>query len=191
MKKGNLWDICMQNCFSQIQSAFDGIYRHMDVPVLGWFFKGPMLWWSRINPIGSMPSDRLGSKIARAMQVPGNQRDRLTEGVYLPDPDDMNEPLSVLENAFRLSVQSDAVAKKIRGAVKAGILPKEAPARLLNKAVEAGVISGEEADLVARTEKARSEAIAVDSFTMEEYKQTALPEAMSQTTKEDIAGVKA
>ncbi|MFU8860238.1 MAG: acyl-CoA dehydrogenase [Cyclonatronaceae bacterium] len=181
----------MQYCFAQIQGAFDGIYRHMDVPVLGWFFKGPMLWWSRINPIGSMPSDRLGSKVARAMQVPGDQRDRLTEGVYLPDPDDMNEPLSILENAFRLTVQSDAVARKIRDAVKSGKLSKEAPSKLLKKAVAAGVISENEADLVARTEKARSVAVAVDSFTMEEYKKTAMPEAMGQTSKEDIAGVKA
>jgi acyl-CoA dehydrogenase len=179
----------MQYSFARIQEAFDGIYRHMEVPVFGWFFKGPMLWWSRINPIGSMPSDKLGSQVARAMQIPGAHRDRLTDGVYLPDPSDMNEPLSVLEHAFRLSVQSESVARKIRDAVKSGRLPKDIPSRLVSKAVEAGVISSEEADLVANTEKARSEAVAVDSFTMEEYKQTAIPDAMQQTSKGDIAGV--
>jgi acyl-CoA dehydrogenase len=179
----------MQYSFARIQEAFDGIYRHMDVPVFGWFFKGPMLWWSRINPIGSMPSDKLGSQVARAMQIPGAHRDRLTDGVYLPDPSDMNEPLSVLEHAFRLSVQSESVARKIRDGVKSGRLPKDIPSRLVSKAVEAGVITREEADLVAKTEKARSEAVAVDSFTMEEYKQTAIPDAMQQTSKSDIAGV--
>ena len=179
----------MQYSFARIQEAFDGIYRHMDVPVFGWFFKGPMLWWSRINPISSMPSDKLGSQVARAMQIPGAHRDRLTDGVYLPDPSDMNEHLSVLEHAFRLSVQSESVARKIRDAVKSGRLPKDIPSRLLTKAVESGVISREEADLVADTEKARSEAVAVDSFTMEEYKQTAISEAMQQTSKSDIAGV--
>jgi acyl-CoA dehydrogenase len=179
----------MQYCFARIQEAFDGIYRHMDVPVFGWFFKGPMLWWSRINPIGSMPSDELGSQVARAMQIPGAHRDRLTDGVYLPDPSDMDEPLSVLEHAFRLSVQSESVGRKIRDAVKSGRLPKDIPSRLVLKAVEAGVITKEEADLVAETEKARSEAVAVDSFTMEEYKQTAIPDAMQQTSKGDIAGV--
>jgi acyl-CoA dehydrogenase len=181
----------MQYCFAQIQNAFDGIYRHMDVPVFGWFFKGPMLWWSRLNPIGSMPSDQLGSRVARAMQTPGEHRDRLTDGVYLPDPADMNEPLSVLENAFRLSVQSDAVARKIREAVKSGKLPKEAPSKLVVKAVDAGIISQEEASLVAETEKARRDAVAVDSFTMEEYKLTAIPEGMEKTSPEDIAGVEA
>lgn len=179
----------MQYSFARIQEAFDGIYRHMDVPVFGWFFKGPMLWWSRINPIGSMPSDKLGSQVARAMQIPGAHRDRLTDGVYLPDPSDMNEPLSVLEHAFRLSVQSETVARKIRDGVKSGRLPKDIPSRLVSKAVEAGVITREEADLVAKTEKARNEAVAVDSFTMEEYKQTAIPDAMQQTSKSDIAGV--
>lgn len=181
----------MQYCFAQIQEAFDGIYRHMDIPVVGWIFKGPMLLWSRLNPIGSMPSDHLGSLIARAIQTPGSQRNRLTEGIYLPDEDDMQEPLSVLENAFRLSIESESIARKIRNAVKSGQLPKEAPSKLVSKAVEADVISGQEADLMKRAEMARNEAVAVDSFTLEEYKQTAVPEAMKQTGKADIAGVEA
>ena len=54
-------------------------------------------------------------------------------------------------------------------AVKAGQLPKDRPAKLVMKAAEAGIITGDEAALIQKAEAARWDAIQVDSFTQEEY----------------------
>ena len=89
----------LEHSLAEIQKAFDGIYRNFGGP-LGWWMRGPAALWSRLNPIGAPPSDREGSKVAALLQVPGEQRDRLTEGIYLPaDPE---EAVGRLERAFAL-----------------------------------------------------------------------------------------
>ncbi|MEZ4765203.1 MAG: acyl-CoA dehydrogenase domain-containing protein [Calditrichia bacterium] len=44
------------------------------------------------------------------LQSPGEQRDRLTNGVFVPD--DVQQALGRLENAFRLAVDSEPILKK-------------------------------------------------------------------------------
>lgn len=158
----------MQLTFSNIQQAFDGIFRHMDAPVIGAIFRGPVAFWSRLNPIGLPPSDRYGKKIAKMMQVPGEHRDRMTELAYVSS--DKTDALGRIEYAFRLSYEAEPVAGKIRDAVKNKKLPKMKPAQLLKPALDNGVITKEEYDLVIKAEEARNDAIQVDSFTLEEYR---------------------
>ncbi|MFQ5570414.1 MAG: acyl-CoA dehydrogenase [Rhodothermales bacterium] len=158
----------MQYALAQIQQAFDGLYKNMKIPGLTWMLRGPVALWSRFNALGAMPSDRLGQKVAQLMQTPGEQRRRLTEGIYAPEV--TTEAFGRLENAFRLSVQGDAVARKIYKAVKAGRLPKDRPPKLVPQAVEAGIITAEEAKVVQEAEAARWDAIQVDDFTLDEYK---------------------
>lgn len=67
----------MEYGFAQIEEAFDGIYKEIQVPGLSWLFSGPIALWSRMNRIGSMPSDYLGHKVAQALQTQGKTRDRL------------------------------------------------------------------------------------------------------------------
>ncbi|MDP6128626.1 MAG: DUF1974 domain-containing protein, partial [Planctomycetota bacterium] len=161
----------MDYSLARIQEGFDGIFSNFDVPVFGGFMKTIGAGWSRLNPIGLNPSDRSGHEVAKLMQVPGELRDRL--GCGLHHSEDPEDALTRLENAFEICYQADAVAAKIRTAVRARKLPKGKPLALVEAAVEAGVISSEEADLVARAEEARWDAIQVDSFDEEEYFATA------------------
>jgi acyl-CoA dehydrogenase len=158
----------MQYALAQIQQHFDGIYANMRVPGLTWMLRGPVRLWSRMNALGSMPSDDLGQVVAKRMQIPGEQRRRLTEGIYAPE--DKTQAFGRLENAFRLSVEGDAVASKIYRAVKAGQLPKGRPAVLVPKAVEAGIITADEARVIEEAEAARWDAIQVDAFLIDDYK---------------------
>ncbi|MFQ5750190.1 MAG: acyl-CoA dehydrogenase domain-containing protein, partial [Planctomycetota bacterium] len=121
--------------------------------------------------IGSGPRDELGHRIARVLQTPGRARDALTRGLFVPS--DPEHPLGRLENAFRLCVEADGVARRIRKAVKAGTLPRNRPENLIEPALEAGILTPEEADLMRRAEAAREDAIQVDAFTLEEYLATA------------------
>ncbi len=168
----------MAYALKQIQDGFDGIYQNLRVPGLTWFYRGPVALWSRLNPIGHGPSDALGSRVAHLMQTPGEQRERMVAGGYLPK--DPTEPLARLEEAFRLTNEAAEIEKKLRQAVHAGTLQKAAPAKMVAQAVEKGVVTAEEADLLRRAEEARTDVIQVDSFTLEEYMRTSV--------KPDVAG---
>jgi acyl-CoA dehydrogenase len=157
----------MQHALHNIQEGFDGLFRNLDVPLLGWAFKGPIAFWSRLNTLGHAPSDELGGQVARALQVPGEQRERLTAGLYVPT--DREEALGRIEHAFQLCFEADAVAAKIKDAVRARKLPPGKPLALLDQAEAAGVITADEVALVKRAEEARDDAIQVDAFSLEEY----------------------
>lgn len=157
----------MQEAFTQIQQGFDGIFKNMPVPVLGAILRGPVALWSRLNPIGTPPSDKLGHQIAHNLQEPGLQRDILTKDIYIPSS--TNEALGRLERAFLLSYKGEDVLKNIKEAIRAGKLPKARPELLLEKALEAGIISDDEANLVRDAEEARLDVIQVDAFEPDEY----------------------
>lgn len=158
----------MEYAFAQIQEAFDAIYREIRVPGLSWLFRGPIALWSRMNRIGSMPSDRLGHKVAQAIQTRGEQRDRLTAGIFMPENEE--DTISRYEKAMALIEEAGPVYKKIRTAAKKKELPKTQPRFVIDRALEQGIIDEKEADLVRRAEEARVDCVQVDEFTLEEYK---------------------
>ncbi|PSN18378.1 acyl-CoA dehydrogenase [filamentous cyanobacterium CCP5] len=155
---------------SQLNSAFEGILRHLKTPVLG-----PLLRWMgmpllRLNPISLPPSDELGSQVASRLQTLGADRDRLTAGIYIPsDPD---QALGHLESAFRQLHQAQEVLQKIKQASRAGRLPPGRPETLLEQAYAQGLISEAETAQVCEAEFARNAAVEVDAFTFEDYQQS-------------------
>ena len=149
-----------------IQKSFDELYQNIGFPL-----SGPFAMWSRLNVISKAPSDEIGGKIAHILQTPGQQRDRITPDVYLPT--EITEAVGRLENAFDLVSRSEPIMKKLYKAVKAGSLKKAKPDKMVKQAVESGLISREEAELLANARAAREDTIQVDSFTLDEYMQTA------------------
>ena len=93
---------------------------------------------------------------------PGEARDRLTHGLFLPDATD--ETLSRLEAALTLSAQAEPVLRRIRTAMQAGRVDSGDPEQRLEAACEAGVITEADAQRVRDAIVARREVIAVDAF---------------------------
>lgn len=162
----------MDHALGEIQKAFDGIYRNFDAPGIGWLFRGPLAFWNRLNPIGSAPRDIDGQRIARILQTPGPQRDRLTNGLYLPK--DAEQAFGRLEQAFLACVAADGVLAKVKQGIRERKLPRQKPTTLLEQAVAAGILTEEDVATVQRAEELREDAIQVDSFSEEEYLATAL-----------------
>jgi acyl-CoA dehydrogenase len=108
-----------EHSLDRIQTAFEGICRNFEGPL------GPLVrtfgaWLARLSPLGTPPSDRLGSQAAATLRAPGAQRDRLTADLFLPQ--DPHEALGRLENAFALlaaAAQSPSDAEKARAAAAA------------------------------------------------------------------------
>lgn len=157
----------MDHCFAQIQTAFDALFANFDGAGVGWFIRGPITWWSRMNSMGQAASDRIEHKIAMAIQTPGETRDRLTSSIFMPR--DAHEPLHELETAFTLCVQSEALSRKIGKAVRAQKLKKAPIPQLVKDALAAGVITQAEFDTLAKAEAARAAVVKVDDFGLEEY----------------------
>ena len=157
----------MQYAFAQIQDAFDGLFANLSMPGATWLFRGPLAAWSRLNRLAASPSDKTGHKVAAAVQVPGEQRERIFGGVFTTlNPD---HALGRFESAMRLAYEAEGVYGKVKDAIKRRELPRAHPATLIPQAVEAGILTDPEADLLRRAEAARNDAIQVDSFTTEEY----------------------
>jgi acyl-CoA dehydrogenase len=156
----------MDYIFYRIQVAFDGILSEIKVPGLSWGFRLVGVW-SRLNPIGTYPSDDLGHKVAQAMQEPGETRDRMTDGIYVPS--DPTEAVGRYENALLLITEANPVYKKLYIAIKKRELPKDSFLNLLKPALDKNIITKDEADMVRKAEEARTDAIQVDDFSVDEY----------------------
>ncbi len=181
-------DWSMQYAFAQIQDAFDGLFSNLQVPGATWLFRGPLAAWSRLNRISDLPSDRVGHEVAAALQVPGEQRDRLTPAVFTSlDPE---HTLGRFEHTMRLCYDAEGVLSKVKAAIKRRELPRQHPATLIPMALEAGVITADEADLLQRAEAARNDAIQVDAFDNDDYFASAVsPDEVASATGGDGAAV--
>ena len=103
-------DWIMSYSFHQIQKSFEDFYANLSKGFIGWFFAKPVLFFSRLNPIGNPPSDSLGSKIVDSFLMDDSIRDNLTKDIYLPQ--DINQSLGRLENAYKL-VKRDRRRKRL------------------------------------------------------------------------------
>lgn len=165
----------MAVAFHNIQTAFDGIFANMDVPLLGLFFKGPIRWWSRFNAMSFEPTDEMGHKVVRGMLSNDSVREVLSRGIYIPD--DPNEGLGRMEKAYYKIREAEPIAKKIKSAMRKKELPKGRIVTVLDLALEKKIISQQELDVIKEAERLRYDAIQVDSFNAKEYGPGGLPEA--------------
>lgn len=157
----------LKRCMAEIQKGFDGIFDNLKIPGLRWFFKGWIGAWSRINSIGSQASDGWSHAIAAAMLKEGGVRERLSDGIYLPK--EQHEAIGRLENAFSIVNKAEAAEKKVKKAIREGVLPKKKVHLLLDEARQKNVITDDELTLIQNADQVRYDAILVDDFSQEEY----------------------
>lgn len=162
-------DWAMQHAFSQMQAGFIGLFANMRVPLLGSILRAPVTWAWQLSPIGTPPTDRLGSLVARSLQTPGAQRDRLTANIHVPvNPD---EALGRLEAALGAATGAEPILQTIKQASRAGNLPTIRPEQLVNLALETDILTPQQAELAQGAITLRHEVVQVDSFTLAEYRE--------------------
>ena len=143
----------------KIDHAFLGLLDNLPNRLAAWKLR------QLIFPFGARrkpPSDALGARVARALLEDREGRRRLTRDIYIPPA---NEPgLGFMEAALDKAVDALAVEAKIRDAVRAGRIDKAPGDELVDRAVEAGIISEDERRRIRAADDAREEAIRVDAF---------------------------
>ncbi|MCC6137143.1 MAG: DUF1974 domain-containing protein [Bdellovibrionaceae bacterium] len=157
----------LDHCLYQIQKAFEGIFMSLEVPGLTWFFRGPLSWWVRLNAISTGVHDDLSHTVSELIQQDSEQRDRLTEGVYLPKNE--KEAITRLDNAFKAVKKAEEIERKVRKAVRAKTIPKIKGDKVYDEALKANVITQAEFNQIKVASELRWDAIQVDDFSQQEY----------------------
>jgi len=145
----------------EIQESLAGVLDNFPLPGFG------RLVWLTIFPLGkpySRPSDRAGRAVAKILLSENESRDRLTSGVYLSDQDDA---CGRVRTAFHLALMATNAESAIGNALNEPVTYENHQA-LVQKAVETGVITEEQATTVRLSQEATRAVVEVDEFTREE-----------------------
>jgi acyl-CoA dehydrogenase len=112
----------------------------------------------RLNP----PSDRLGHEVARLLMTPGEARDRLTYGMYIPD--DEQQAIGALEAAFSSALVCEPLHAELVAAHRSGKLSAMEELQRILEARDIGLITEDQALLLERDLVLRRRVIMVDDF---------------------------
>ena len=132
---------------------------------------GRLLKWM-LFPYGASyraPDDTLLQRAANVILRSGSARERLTEGLFIPQ--DEHESLAQLESAFEKAAAAQAILSHLRKAMRSGQLASGDPEHCLVEAVSAGVIDEREAAQVRAAVAARQKVIGVDEFPADYWKE--------------------
>jgi len=148
-----------QHCLSEIQLAIDGLLQNFPNRPIAF-----LLRWM-IFPLGrhfSPPADQLGHQIAEQLLIPSNSRDRLTEGIYIPDAE--NEAIAKLEDALEKVIRADHSERKLRQGLRDFKGDHRGLDAMLEAGLEKNIINEQDAELIRTANAARTDVIHVDDF---------------------------
>jgi len=111
------------------------------------------------------PGDRLGHKVSQLVMSPSATRDRLTDGVFIPD--DLSDPIGLLEAALPRVIAMEPLERRLHKAEIAGELEAGDSQQQLKEAVEKSIITVVEAKELTEVREMVTEIIAVDEFESE------------------------
>lgn len=143
----------------QMQESLRGLLRNLPLRPLASVLRFIIMPWGKSY---HLPEDHLGHKAASLLLSPSAARDRLTQGIFVPNGED--EALGRLEAALHKVIDAEAVERMLRSAVKSGKLTKMREDELVERGLAEGVIEAHEAELVRAAIAARREVIKVDDF---------------------------
>lgn len=154
-----LVDYSLAASLHQIEKQLHAILVNFPSPIIGWLLRRMIFPWGRHL---LEPADALGHAVATIMLKPSASLERLSDGLFISR--NRADATGALEYAFQLVADTKAIEARMREAHKAGLLSGETP----GDAVQAGIISAIEAQLLHDTAAAVREAIMVDDFSSEE-----------------------
>ena len=153
--------------FCKAQYAIEGLYQNLFTGFFGIFFK-PFALFARFNAFVCPANDALGHKVVKPITKNGQERESLTKGIFVSK--DKNDNLGRLENAMLLQENCEEIIHKIKIAVKENKLSKKSLRNNIDEALEKYIISAEEKKQLNEMFEACYDAILVDEYTLDEYK---------------------
>ena len=157
-----LLDWACQYALYKIQEGFDGLLKNFPNRHVARLIK------LVVFPLGKsfiLPDDKLDHRVADILLSPSMSRDRLTEGIHIPDT--IKESLGLIEDSLIKAIAAERVEKKIREAIRSGVMKRGAKEEELKEALSNEVINEDEAATVQTAIAAMEEVIRVDDFSID------------------------
>lgn len=152
-----------QHSIQRAQQSLLAIFRQLPYRPLAWLLR------ALVFPIGkpyAAPGDQLIHPVAAILLADTPARERLTQGVYIDQRP--GHATGRIELALRAVLAAAPAEADIRHAMKQRRLQADDAGSIVAEALSLGIITPEQADLLARAEQARLAAIVVDDFSPEE-----------------------
>ncbi|WP_231867683.1 acyl-CoA dehydrogenase [Snodgrassella sp. CFCC 13594] len=157
-----LMQYAAQQALFDAQTAMDGVLKNLPARPLAWLLRILILPTGlRIAP----PSDKVGTKVAKAMMQGDETLSRLAANMYIPQ--DENEPIGVLAPAHAAVLATEALEKKLRHMARNAEFSAISPADQLQEALSKNIISQDDFDAITRARKLKRDVIMVDDFDMQ------------------------
>lgn len=151
----------VESALYDVQQAMHGFLGNLPNRWLAWALRRLIFPWGlTLTP----PSDRLGTRVARAIMEPGAARDRLTAGMYV-SPDE-RDAVGVLRPALEAILATEPLEQKLRKLGRAGKLAALTQRERLDEALKLGLITQDEFAALTRARKLKRDVIMVDDFDM-------------------------
>lgn len=148
------------DAFYTMQERLNGVMRNLPIPLVGGFLR--LLVFPRGRAY-SAPYDAFLKGAAAILLSPSAARDRLTKGIYISD--DTNDQTGRLEDALIKVVNAEDDEKKLKQAVRDGIIPAcRNTDELIAAAEQSGHFTKEEMERIKLARAARMDVIQVDDF---------------------------
>jgi len=112
------------------------------------------------------PSDRLSRDVAKLLVEPNGVRERLSEALYTTEH--QNNPIGNMESILAQVIAVDPIEKKISKASRAGKISGKNLDEVVASAVDANIITQEEAAQLLAADRLRMSVINVDDFAPDE-----------------------
>ncbi len=154
----------MQYSLEKIQEAFYDFYTNFPNKWVGKFLRFVAFPYGKSY---NKPADRLERAIVKPMLQGSEVRERLTTYSYVGES--ANDVTGRVEQAFFKVLAADEVRRKLRKAMKAKELDKNATnMERIEQAIEKGIINQEEKQILVDAEEARMDVIQVDDYSHEQ-----------------------
>jgi acyl-CoA dehydrogenase len=149
-----------------VRKALHGFYAALHEAVANF----PVVWARPllaflVFPFGNRfakPKDVLAKAVVRSVLEPGEVRDRLTRFIFVSH--DPTDPTGLLEVTMRKVVESEEADRKLERAIRRGQVKRYLGNDWFKQAVDQGVLTQTEAEMLRETEQLAARVIAVDDF---------------------------
>ena len=156
---------------NQVQTAIGKIYDNINV--MNWWFRGIGKLLFKLNPMIAPMRFENDAAVAAQIQARTGTWERLSHGMYLPSDESAPGTGRLMAAVHAIEAAQPAEAK-VKAAVKAKQVAKN-PDTMVQEALDKGVITQEEFDLLATAKEKRLAAYEVDVFSKEAYKNRGMP----------------
>ncbi len=163
-----LVEAIMQDRIATLEARFAEVFNNFPNPVFAWAMR---ILCFPLGRHAKPAADTVNYRFVRSVLRPGAFRDRLTTGVYISmDPNDVT---GVLEDAFIKVTEAEEIEARFIKAARRGVIERRLDRDAIADAVEAGVLSDNEAGIMRAADEATNRAVHVDDFETDVLKETA------------------